>query len=94
MNKSEELRRLADINLPDKVRSGLYMAARHIDELQSRLESVEKDAARYKLQKMFPVLRVGEFHGKFRAECGSMILSDWLDSYDEAFDTAIQANKA
>lgn len=62
-------------------------------ELQSRLESLEEDAARYREYKENSHIRFSLFSGRYRADNGFSVLTDWIESFDECFDTAMQANK-
>lgn len=60
-------------------------------KLQSRLEQAEKDAKRYQWRKENPGVRIGRYKDKFRAETHDQVITDWLDTHDEAIDAAMQS---
>lgn len=62
-------------------------------EMQSRIEALEKDAARYALSKKHYDIRISRYKGKYRADNGSRVLTGWMDSYDECFDAAMKSEK-
>lgn len=65
-----------------------------VERLLERLDSLEKDAARYRWRKENSQVRIGRFQDKYRAETQNSVLTDWFDSHDEAIDAAMQSQGA
>lgn len=64
-----------------------------VEELEKENDSLQKDATRYQDFKANSHIRFSLFSGRYRADDGHSILTDWLESFDECFDAAIQASK-
>lgn len=64
-----------------------------VDALQQENASLKQDATRYQDFKANSHIRFSLFSGRCRADNGHSILTDWLESFDECFDAAMQASK-
>lgn len=75
----------------DGKESAQELAVKAISEMRARIESVEKDAARYREYKENSHIRFSLFSGRYRADNGISVLTDWIESFDECFDTAMKS---
>ena len=60
------------------------------DELEEYLRGLKRDAERYRWRKENPAIEVELFRGRYRCTARDSVVTDWLDSYDEAIDAAMQ----
>ena len=56
----------------------------------SKLAAVCRDAERYRWRKENIAVEVECFGGRYRCVTRDSVLTDWLDSYDSAIDTAMK----
>lgn len=54
------------------------------------IAAVLKDAERYRWRKENMAIEVEVFRGRYRCTTRDSVVTDWLDSYDEAIDAAMQ----
>ncbi len=64
------------------------------DELEEYLRGLKRDAERYRWRKENPAIEVELFRGRYRCTARDSVVTDWLDSYDEAIDAAMQGANA
>lgn len=61
-----------------------------LDEIAREAAVIRKDAERYRWRKENPAIEVEVFRGRYRCTARDSVVTDWLDSYDEAIDAAMQ----
>lgn len=59
------------------------------DELEEYLRELKCDAERYRWRKENPAIEVEVFRGRYRCTARDSVVTDWLDSYDDAIDAAM-----
>ena len=66
--------------------------AQQVDMAQFRqiLAELQRDALRYRWRKENPAIEVEVFRGRYRCTARDSVVTEWLDSYDEAIDAAMQ----
>jgi hypothetical protein len=66
--------------------------AQQVDMAQFRqiLAELQRDALRYRWRKENPAIEVEVFRGRYRCTARDSVVTDWLDSYDEAIDAAMR----
>lgn len=72
---------------------GLHDKNAIAEELAHRdleIDRLRADAERYRWRKENPAIEVDVFRGRYRCTTRDSVLTDWLDSYDEAIDAAMQ----
>lgn len=64
------------------------------DAIAREAAVIRKDAERYRWRKENPAIEVEVFRGRYRCTARDSVVTDWLDSYDEAIDAAMQGANA
>jgi len=60
-----------------------------ISRAWAEIEEMQRDAERYRWRKENPAIEVEVFRGRYRCTARDSVVTDWLDSYDEAIDAAM-----